>query len=85
MLLDWFVNPDHLPLVVAKERGMFAARGLDVELVAPADPSAPPRLVAAGQGDIALTYQPNLYLQVDEGMNLVRIGTAIATACSTRW
>ncbi|MBN8996140.1 MAG: ABC transporter substrate-binding protein [Rhizobiales bacterium] len=77
VLLDWFVNPDHAPLVVAKEQGYFAKQGLDVELIAPADPSAPPRLVAAGQGDIALDYQPSLMLQVKEGLPLVRFGTLI--------
>ncbi len=54
ILLDWFVNPDHAPLIVAKEKGFFANHDLDVELIEPADPSAPPRLVAAGQGDVAV-------------------------------
>jgi putative hydroxymethylpyrimidine transport system substrate-binding protein len=79
VLLDWFVNPDHAPLVIAEERGLFVGYGLEVELVAPADPSAPPRLVAAGQGDIAITYQPNLHLQVKEGLPLSRIGTLVET------
>jgi putative hydroxymethylpyrimidine transport system substrate-binding protein len=79
VLLDWFVNPDHAPLVVAKEKGFFARHGLDVELIEPADPSAPPRLVAAGQGDIAVTYQPNLYQQVKEGLPVIRVGTLVAT------
>ena len=79
VLLDWFVNPDHAAIVVAQQGGYFARAGLDVTLIEPADPSAPPRLVAAGQGDIALTYQPNLYVQVKEGLPLLRIGTAIAT------
>jgi putative hydroxymethylpyrimidine transport system substrate-binding protein len=79
VLLDWFVNPDHAALVIAREKGFFAAAGLDVTLVEPADPSAPPRLVAAGEGDIALSYQPNLYQQVAEGLPLVRVGAAVAT------
>jgi len=79
VLLDWFVNPDHVPLVIAKEKGFFADAGLEVELVAPADPSAPPKLVAAGQADIAVTYQPNLHLDVKEGLPLVRIGTLVET------
>lgn len=77
ILLDWFINPDHAPLIIAEARGEFAARDLDVEIVAPADPSAPPRLVAAGQGDIAITYQPNLYQQADEGLRVKRIGTLV--------
>ena len=79
VLLDWFVNPDHAPLIVAKERGMFKAAGLEVELVPPADPSAPPRLVAAGQADLAISYQPQLHVQVDQGLPLTRIGTLAET------
>ncbi|HET7714394.1 MAG TPA: ABC transporter substrate-binding protein [Bauldia sp.] len=79
VLLDWFVNPDHAPLVIAKEAGYFERHGLEVELVAPADPSAPPRLVAAGQGDVAVTYQPDLMLQIKEGLPLVRFGTLVET------
>ena len=79
VLLDWFVNPDHAPLVIAKEGGYFARHGLDVDLIAPADPSAPPRLVAAGKADIAVTYQPDLMLQIKEGLPLLRFGTLIET------
>jgi putative hydroxymethylpyrimidine transport system substrate-binding protein len=79
VLLDWFVNPNHAPLVVAKEGGYFARHDLDVELIAPADPSAPPRLVAAGQGEVAITYQSDLMLHVTEGLPLVRFGTLIET------
>lgn len=83
VLLDWFVNPDHGPLVIAHDKGFFASAGLEVELVQPADPNDPPKLVAAGQGDIAITYQPQLYLQVQEGLPLVRIGTLVATPLNT--
>ncbi len=79
VMLDWFVNPDHGPLVIAREKGFFAAEGLEVELIAPADPNDPPKLVAAGRADIAVSYQPQLHLQVAEGLPLVRIGTLVAT------
>nr|WP_306268166.1 ABC transporter substrate-binding protein [Pararhizobium sp. IMCC3301] len=79
VLLDWFVNPDHAPLIIAQELGLFAREGLDVTLVAPADPSAPPRLVAAGQGDIAISYQPSLHLQIKEGLPVAWIGTLVET------
>jgi len=77
--LDWFVNPDHAPLVIAQTQGYFADAGLEVELIAPSDPSAPPRLIAAGQGDIAISYQPQLHMQVAEGLPLMRIGTIVET------
>lgn len=83
VLLDWFVNPDHAPLVVAERHGEFRRFGLDVRLVAPADPNDPPKLVAARQGDIAVYYQKSLHLAVDQGLPLVRIGTLVATPLST--
>jgi putative hydroxymethylpyrimidine transport system substrate-binding protein len=79
VILDWFVNPDHAPLVIAKEGGYFEREGLDVDLIAPADPSSPPRFVAAGKADVAITYQPDLMLQLKEGLPLVRFGTLIET------
>ena len=79
LLLDWFVNPDHGPIIVAQEKGYFAEQGLEVEIIAPADPADPPKLVAAGKGDLAISYQPALHLQVAEGLPLKRVGTLIAT------
>ena len=83
VLLDWFVNPDHGPLYVARERGEFEERGLAVEFVAPADPNDPPKLVAAGKAPLAISYQPQLHLQVAQGLPLVRIGTLVATPLSS--
>ncbi|CUH45189.1 ABC transporter substrate-binding protein [Ruegeria atlantica] len=82
VLLDWFVNPDHGPIIVAQENGYFADEGLKIEIVPPADPSAPPRLVAAGQADLAVSYQPQLHLQIHEGLPLKRVGTLVATPLS---
>ncbi|RDD60979.1 ABC transporter substrate-binding protein [Ferruginivarius sediminum] len=83
LILDWFLNPDHAPIVVAQERGYFADAGLDVEIVEPADPNNPPKLVAAGKADIAISYQPQLHMQVDAGLPLARIGTLVATPLNT--
>jgi putative hydroxymethylpyrimidine transport system substrate-binding protein len=83
VMLEWFVNPDHAPLVIAAENGYFKAAGLDVELVPPADPSTVPRLVAAGQADIGIHYQPNLYLDRAAGLPLKRIGTLVETPLNT--
>src|SRR3982751_206944 len=78
ILLDWFLNPDHAALVIAKTQGIFAKHGLDVELVVPSDPSAPPRLVAAGKGDYAVSYQPQLQMMVADKVPLVRVGVLVA-------
>lgn len=79
LLLDWFVNPDHGPIIVAQELGYFKDAGLEVEIVAPADPSDPPKMVAAGQADLAISYQPQLHMQIEGGLPLRRVGTLVAT------
>lgn len=79
LILDWFVNPDHAPIIIAQENGYFADQGLEVEIIAPADPSDPPKMVAAGRADLAVSYQPQLHLLVAEGLPVVRVGTLVAT------
>jgi len=79
VLLDWFINPDHAPLYVALEKGFFNEKGLEVEFIAPSNPNDPPKLVAAKQADLAVSYQNQHHLHVDQGLPLVRIATLIAT------
>ncbi len=80
LVLDWYVNPNHAPLIIAQERGYFARHDLEVEMIPPpGDAAAPPRLVAAGQADVAITYQPDLMVQIEEKLPLVRFGTLIET------
>ncbi|MFT4727970.1 MAG: putative hydroxymethylpyrimidine transport system substrate-binding protein [Granulosicoccus sp.] len=79
VLLDWFTNPDHAQLVLAAELGYFEEAGLEVEMIEPTDPSLPPKMVAAGKADIAISYQPQLHVQVSQGLPLVRFGTLVAT------
>lgn len=79
VLLDWFTNPDHAPVITAQTLGFFEAEGLEVELIEPADPAMPPKLVAAGQGDIAISYQPTLHAHIEEGLPVSWVGTLVET------
>ena len=83
LVLDWYINPDHAPIMVAQQTGAFAAEGLDVNIVPPSDPALPPRLVAAKQADLAITYQPQLHFFADQGLPLMRVGTLINTPLNT--
>ena len=77
VLLDWFINPDHAPLIVAEQTGLFDKASLDVILVEPADPSLPPKLAAAKKADVAITYQPSLMVDLNNQLPLMRIGTIV--------
>jgi putative hydroxymethylpyrimidine transport system substrate-binding protein len=83
LMLDWFVNPNHGPVVIAKQRGYFKEEGLDIDIQEPSDPSTPAKLVAAGNVDLAITYQPNLTMDVAAGLPLIRSATLIATPLNT--
>ena len=83
LVLDWYINPDHAPIMVAQQTGAFAAEGLEVNIVPPSDPALPPRLVAAKQADLAITYQPQLHFFADQGLPLMRVGTLIDTPLNT--
>ena len=78
-MLDWFINPDHGPVIIASEKGIFKDAGLEIEIIPPANPADPPKLVAAGKADIAISYQPQLHMQVHEGLPVTRVGTLVAT------
>ena len=79
IMLDWFINPDHGPIIIAQQRGYFKEAGLEVDIIPPADPSDPPKMAAAGQVDLAVSYQPQLYLQHKEGLPVIRVGTLVSS------
>ena len=53
--LEWFTNPDHLPLIVAQHHGIFKSFGLDVKLIEPADHWEAEEEILAGRLDVAVT------------------------------
>jgi putative hydroxymethylpyrimidine transport system substrate-binding protein len=77
VLLDFFPNADHAALYAAIAHGEFRAVGLDVRPQVPSDPSAPLKLLAAGGADMAISYEPELLLARDQGLNLVSIGALV--------
>jgi putative hydroxymethylpyrimidine transport system substrate-binding protein len=54
VMLEFFVNPDHAPLYVAREKNFFKDEGLDVTILVPGDVSQVQQLLATGKTDLAL-------------------------------
>lgn len=75
IMLDWYPGPQHAALLIAQHKDILERHGLQVTLTTPADPGLPTRLLAAGRIDLAVSRQPQLHLQVDRGLPLVRVGT----------
>jgi putative hydroxymethylpyrimidine transport system substrate-binding protein len=77
LALDFYVNPDHVGIYEAIERGYFTEAGLDVKPRVPSDPSAPIKQVAAGQVDLAISYEPEVLIARDEGLDVVAVGALV--------
>ena len=77
LTLDFYPNPDHAGIYMAEKLGYFADAGLDVSIHTPADPAAPTKLVAAGQTDLAISYEPEVMLAHEDGLDVVAIGALV--------
>lgn len=75
--LDFYPNADHAGIYLAQERGYFADAGLDVTIRAPSDPAAPIRDVANGQTDLAISYEPEVLLGRDQGLDVKAVGALV--------
>ena len=78
VILDYVVNTNHSGLYVALDKGYYADEGLDVTIIEPAD-GVTLQLVAAGRGEIGVTYQEDLTyaLSSDEPLPLKAIATIL--------
>jgi putative hydroxymethylpyrimidine transport system substrate-binding protein len=77
LTLDFYPNPDHAGIYMAQKRGYFEEAGLDLSIAAPSDPAAPVKQVAAGRTDLAITYEPEVALAREQGLDVVAVGALV--------
>jgi putative hydroxymethylpyrimidine transport system substrate-binding protein len=77
LVLDYFPNADHVGLYAAIADGRFRKVGLDVKPRTPSDPAAPLKLLASGQADLAISYEPEVLLARDRGLRVVSVGAIV--------
>ena len=77
LTLDFYPNADHAGIYMAQKLGYFEEAGLDLSIDAPSDPAAPLKLVAAGQSDLAISYEPELALAHEQGLELLAIAALV--------
>ena len=77
LTLDFYPNPDHAGIYLAEKLGYFEEAGLDVSIQTPSDPAAPIKLLAAGQTDLAISYEPEVALAREKGLDVVAIGALV--------
>jgi putative hydroxymethylpyrimidine transport system substrate-binding protein len=77
LALDFYVNPDHAGVYQALARGYFDDAGLEVRPHVPSDPAAPIREVAAGRVDLAISYEPEVLLAREQGLDVVAVAALV--------
>lgn len=77
LTLDFYPNPDHAGIYMAQKLGYFREAGLDVSVHTPSDPAAPLKQLAAGQTDLAISYEPEVLLAHDKGLEVVAVAALV--------
>src|SRR6476659_1777303 len=77
LTLDFYPNPDHAGIYMAQKLGYFEDAGLDLSIQTPSDPAAPIKLVAAGQTDLAISYEPEVLLAREQGLDVTAVGAVV--------
>jgi putative hydroxymethylpyrimidine transport system substrate-binding protein len=77
LTLDFYPNPDHAGIYMAQKLGYFEDAGLEVSIETPSDPSTPVKEVAAGRTDLAISYEPEVVLARDQGLDVVAVDALV--------
>lgn len=77
LTLDFYPNPDHAGIYMAQKLGYFEEAGLDVSIDTPSDPAAPLKQVAAGRSDLAISYEPEVALAHEQGLDVVAVAAIV--------
>jgi putative hydroxymethylpyrimidine transport system substrate-binding protein len=77
LTLDFYPNPDHAGIYMAQKLGYFEEAGLDLEIQTPSDPAAPMKLLAAGRTDLAISYEPEVILAREQGLDVQAVAALV--------
>ncbi len=77
LTLDFYPNPDHAGIYMAEKLGYFEEAGLEVSIQTPSDPAAPIKQVAAGRTDLAISYEPEVVLAHEQGLDVIAVGALV--------
>ena len=77
LAIEWFLNPDHLPFIVAKKEGFYAKHDIELEIIEPTEHYDGLDELCAGNIQFATNEPLHLIEQFDE--RFVTLGTYFET------
>jgi NitT/TauT family transport system substrate-binding protein len=77
LLLDWFANPNHVPIYAGISKGFFQEENISLNIKKIFDPSDSIPYLTSNQTDLAIYYMPQTIRAQSKGANLKVIGSLI--------
>ena len=78
-LLDWWPNPNHVPIYVAQAKGFFAQEDIDLDILKSHDPPETVAYLLTKRADVALYYTPALLKAAQRTDQLQVLGVLVDT------
>lgn len=78
--LEWFLNPDHTPFLVAEELGWLRELGLEIKLIEPDSHMDPIEDINEGRLDIAITEPLHVIADRAEGHKVMGFARFLRTS-----
>ncbi len=76
-LLNWYLNPYHIPIVVAKELGLYRKHNIELSLLEPTDPSDVTKIIGSGEIKLGLKAMIHCYAARSRSYKIKSIGTLL--------
>lgn len=77
IMLDWYPNAVHSIIYAGIDQGYFEEAGLELDIKIPADTTDPLRMVATGDVDFAMNYQPQVVMARAEQIPVVGVAPIV--------
>lgn len=77
LLLNWYTNPYHAPIIVAQQLGFYAQEGIKLAILEPADPSDVTELVGLGTVDFGVKAMIHTVAAKAKGYPVTSIATLL--------
>ena len=77
LLLNWYTNPYHSPILVAQQLGFYLQEGIKIAILEPGDPSDVTELVGFGTVDFGVKAMIHTIAARAKGYTVTSIGTLL--------
>lgn len=84
-LLNWYANPYHTPIFVAKSKGFYEEEGIDLALLETTNPSDVTEIVGSGAINMGLKAMIHILAAKERGIDLTSFGTLLDEPPTGTW